>query len=160
MKLPFHTTIYPGNIINGNFESTSETRHSVDPATEEPLYKVPVATKEQLDTAVHHARNAFKSWSKMTHEERSILIVAYADAIEKNRESLENLQTMEQGKPLALANQELSMTLSWLRRFATMEVQDEVIEDTEEKTTYSTFPPLGVCAATVPWNWLILLGLG
>ncbi|GJC89460.1 putative aldehyde dehydrogenase FUS7 [Colletotrichum liriopes] len=160
MAHPFNITLYPGNIINGNFKPTSETRYSVDPATEEPLYQVPVATKEQLDTAVHHARDAFKKWSKTTHEERSTLIIAYADAIEKNRESLEKLQTMEQGKPQGLANQEMSMTLSWLRTFATMKVQDEVIEDTEERTIYSTFPPLGVCAAIVPWNWPILLGLG
>ncbi|GKT52675.1 aldehyde dehydrogenase [Colletotrichum tofieldiae] len=94
MAHPFNITLYPRNIINGKFKPTSETRYSVDPATEEPLYQVPVATKEQLDTAVHHARDAFKKWSKTTHEERSTLIIAYADAIEKNRESLEKLQTM------------------------------------------------------------------
>lgn len=52
------------------------------------------------------------------------------------------------------------MTLQWLRAFATMEVKDEVVEDTDERTIYSTFPPLGVCGAIVPWNWPILLGLG
>ncbi|KAF3805683.1 putative aldehyde dehydrogenase FUS7 [Colletotrichum gloeosporioides] len=151
---------YPGNIINGEFSPTAETRHSIDPATEEPLYEVPVATKQQLDDAVQHARKAFKTWGKTTHEERSKLVLQYADAIEENRESLEKLQTMEQGKPLGLANSEMTMTIAWLRAFATMEVKDEVLEDNDEKTIYSTFPPLGVCGAIVPWNWPMLLGLG
>lgn len=87
-------------------------------------------------------------------------MLAFADAVEANREEVEKLQTMEQGKPLTLAQQEVSMTLTWLRTFAKMEVKDEVIEETDEKMVYSTFPPLGVCGAIVPWNWPILLGLG
>lgn len=67
---------------------------------------------------------------------------------------------MEQGKPVALAKTELSMSLQWLRKFATMELKSELIEDNEERTIYSTFPPLGVCGAIIPWNWPILLGVG
>jgi acyl-CoA reductase-like NAD-dependent aldehyde dehydrogenase len=132
----------------------------VDPATGEALYEVPVARKEDLDEAVKHAREAFKTWSKTTFEERAKLILAFADAIEENREELEKLQTKEQGKPLGLANTEFTMTIQWLRTFATMEVKDEVLDDNEERTIYSTFPPLGVCGAIVPWNWPVLLGVG
>ncbi|KAH6692688.1 aldehyde dehydrogenase-like protein [Plectosphaerella plurivora] len=152
-------TKFPGNIINGQFAPTSVTRHSVDPATEEPLYEVPVADKAQLDDAVKYAREAFKSWKKTTHEERSKLLLAFVDLIEANRVELEKLQTREQGKPLTLAQQELTMTIDWLRAFAKMKIEEEILEDDEEKTIYATFPPLGVCGAIVPWNWPILLGL-
>jgi acyl-CoA reductase-like NAD-dependent aldehyde dehydrogenase len=134
--------VFPGNIINNKLIPTEKTRHSIDPATGEPLYEVPVATKEDLDSAVKYAREAFKTWSKTTFEERAKLLVAFADAIEENREELE------------------TMAIQWLRTFATMEVKDEIIEDTEEKTIYQTFPPLGVCGAIVPWNWPVLLGVG
>lgn len=139
---------------------TPTTRHSIDPATGEPLYEVPVARKEDLDAAVDHARAAFKTWSQTTHEERSALLLKYADAIEANRSDIEKLQTMEQGKPLGLAHTEVEMTLRWLRTFATMQVPEEVLDDNEERTIYSTHPPLGVVGAIVPWNWPILLGLG
>ncbi|KAF2199026.1 aldehyde dehydrogenase-like protein [Delitschia confertaspora ATCC 74209] len=151
---------YPGNIINNKFVPTPSTRHSIDPATAEPLYEVPIARKEDLDVAVKHAREAFKTWSKTTHEERAKLMLAFADAIEENRADLEKLQTMEQGKPIGLANTEVTMALQWLRTFATMEVKDEVLQDDDERTIYQTFPPLGVCGGIVPWNWPILLGLG
>ncbi|KAJ4303914.1 hypothetical protein N0V88_001514 [Collariella sp. IMI 366227] len=153
-------TTYPGNIINNQFVPTPTTRHSIDPATGSPLYPVPVARKEDLDAAVHHARSAFKTWSQTTHSQRANYLTAFADLIEANRASLTKLQTMEQGKPLTLANTEVDMALSWLRAFATMELKDEVLEDTEERTIYSTRVPLGVVGAIVPWNWPILLGLG
>ncbi|KAF2738393.1 aldehyde dehydrogenase-like protein [Polyplosphaeria fusca] len=151
---------YPGNIINNQFVPTAKTRHSIDPATDEPLYEVPVATKEDLDAAVKHARTAFKTWSQTPFEERAKLLLAFADAIEANREDLERLQTMEQGKPLQLAQLEFTMTVQWLRAFATMQIKDEVLEDTEERTIYQTYTPIGVCGGIVPWNWPVLLGVG
>ncbi|KAL2213292.1 aldehyde dehydrogenase-like protein [Sarocladium strictum] len=153
-------TKFPGNIVNGEFRSTATTRHSIDPATAEPLPEVPVADQNQLDLAVGYARDASKTWSQTTHEERAKLILAFADVVEANRAELEKLQTMEQGKPLGLANQEVTMALSWLRTFATMKLEDEVLQDDDDKTIYSTRVPLGVCGAIVPWNWPILLGLG
>lgn len=151
---------FPGNIINNKVVATKETRHSFDPATGEPLYEVPVATKEDLDTAVKHAREAFKTWSKTTFAERASMLNKFADAIEENAEEMAKLQTMEQGKPIGLAQTEVKMSIQWLRTFATMEVKDEVLEETEERTIYQTHIPLGVCGGIVPWNWPILLGLG
>ncbi|KAK4209619.1 aldehyde dehydrogenase [Rhypophila decipiens] len=151
---------YPGNVVNGEFIPTATTRHSIDPATGAPLYEVPVASKQDLDIAVKHARTAFKSWSRISHSERAALLRSFADAIEANQEQLAKLQTMEQGKPVGLANTEITMTLTWLRTFADMQLVDEVLEDTDEKTIYSTRVPLGVVGAVVPWNWPILLGMG
>ncbi|KAB5545553.1 aldehyde dehydrogenase-like protein [Coniochaeta sp. 2T2.1] len=160
MAPKFDITTYNGNIINNEFVPTPTTRHSIDPATGEPLYEVPVARQSDLDSAVAHARAAFKTWSQTTHEERSSLLLAYADVVEANRSDIERLQTMEQGKPIGLANAEVTMALHWLRTFATMQVPEEVLDDNDERTIYSTHPPLGVVGAIVPWNWPILLGLG
>lgn len=121
---------------------------------------MPYATKENVDSAVQHARKAFKSWSRTTFGERARLLLEYADALDANREPLERLLVLEQGKPLGLAKAEFSMTLEWLRAFATMEVRDEVLDDNDERTITQTFPPLGVCCGIVPWNWPVLLGLG
>lgn len=121
---------------------------------------MPVATKEDLDKAVQHARTAFKPWSQTSFSDRAELLLKFADAIEKNRDQLEKLLTMESGKPIGLSHSEIDFTLTWLRAFATMELKDEVLEETDERTIYSTRVPLGVCAAIVPWNWPVLLGLG
>jgi len=88
------------------------------------------------------------------------MLVAYADAIEAEREELEKLLVKESGKPLGLSKTEFDMSLRWLRAFATMEVKDEVLDDNEDRTIIQTFPPLSVCCGIVPWNWPVLLGLG
>jgi len=119
-----------------------------------------VATQADVDNAVNHARAAFKTWSKTTFEERSKLLLAFTDAIEANRDELEKLLVKEQGKPLSLANTELTMSLLWLRTFATMEVKDELIDENDERRIVQTFPPIGVCCGIVPWNWPVLLGVG
>ncbi|KAK8075739.1 hypothetical protein PG997_010402 [Apiospora hydei] len=160
MTSTLDTTNFPGNIINNEFVPSTTTRHSIDPSTGKPLWEVSVATKEDLDNAVKHAREAFTTWSKTTFQQRAEMLLRYTDAIEANREALEKLHTMEQGKPLSLSKTEFDLTLTWLRAFATMEIRDEALEDTAERTIYATFPPLGVCAGIVPWNWPILLGLG
>lgn len=151
---------YPGNIINNKFVPTSESRHSVNPATGKPLYDVPVATSKDVDNAVECAQAAFKSWSSVSFERRAALLIDYADAIARYREPLEKLLVLEQGKPLALAKIEFDMSLKWLRAFATMEVKDELLHDNDEHTIFQTFPPIGVCCGIVPWNWPVLLGLG
>ncbi|UKZ83956.1 hypothetical protein TrVFT333_011771 [Trichoderma virens FT-333] len=151
---------YKGNIINGEFVPTAKTRHSIDPATEQPLFPAPLATREDLDAAVKHASDAFKTWSQTTFEERAKLMLEYADAIEENREELEKLDTMESGKPAIVSKNEFNLTIQWLRTFATMELKDEILDENDERTVYSTHRPLGVCGAIVPWNWPALLGLG
>jgi len=121
---------------------------------------VPVARKEDLDAAVDAACKAFKPWSSTPFSERADLLLEYADAIERHRNDLEQLLTQKQGKPLSLSKSELDMTLTWLRAFATIEIKDKVLQEDVEKIIYSTYPPIGVCAGIVPWNWPILLGLG
>jgi acyl-CoA reductase-like NAD-dependent aldehyde dehydrogenase len=144
MASKFDTEIYPGNIINNQLVPTPETRHSINPATSQPLYEVPIAREQDLDAAVTAARKAFKSWSSTPFSERASLLLKYADTIESHRNDLEQLLTKE----------------TWLRAFATMEIKDEILQEDDEKIIYSTHPPIGVCAGIVPWNWPILLGLG
>ena len=151
---------YLGNVINNQLVPTPTTRHSIDPATGQPLYEVPVARKEDLDAAVDAARKAFRTWSSTPFSERANLLLKYADTIEHHRDELEQLLTSEQGKPLSLSKTEMDFALTWLRAFATMEIKDEILQEDDEKTIYSTHPPIGVCAGIVPWNWPILLGLG
>ncbi|KAF2010920.1 aldehyde dehydrogenase-like protein [Aaosphaeria arxii CBS 175.79] len=160
MAIKLDIATYPGNIINNQFVPTPQTRSSINPATGENLFEVPIARKEDLDVAVAGAKTAFKSWSKTPFSERAKLLLDYADAIEANQQELALLLTMEQGKPLSLSNNEIERSLTWLRAFATMELRDEILQDDAEKTVYSTYPALGVCAGIVPWNWPILLGVG
>jgi acyl-CoA reductase-like NAD-dependent aldehyde dehydrogenase len=90
------------NVINGKLESTARTRHSIDPATEKPGPEVPVSTQDDVERAVSAAQAAFKPWAAVPWEERRKAILAYADALEVEKEPFSQMLTKEQGKPVSI----------------------------------------------------------
>ena len=148
------------NVINNELTSTSKTRHNINPATLEPNPEVPVSTQEDVDNAVSAARKAFKPWSRVPAEERKKKLVAFADGILEYKEKFARLLTLEQGKPLSQAEQEVEAGAAFLKAFSQMELPEEVIEETEEKKVINRYTPLGVCCGIVPWNYPILLACG
>ncbi|KAM5470719.1 hypothetical protein MauCBS54593_003760 [Microsporum audouinii] len=153
-KLDF-TTFH--NIINGELTSTAKTRHNINPATGEPNAEVPVSTAEDVDAAVAAAQEAFKLWSKTSHEEREKALVGFADAIEAHAEQFLNLLIREQGKPRQLAGFEIQTAVASLRVNAKLELKPVVLEETEEKKTIQRFTPLGVAVGIVPWNFPLMI---
>ena len=121
---------------------------------------MPVSTQEDVDKAVSAARNAFKSWSQTPIEERKEKLVAFADAILEYKDKFARLLTLEQGKPLSQADQEVDMATTWLKAFSQMDLPEEVIEEDEEKKIINRYTPLGVCCGIVPWNYPVLLASG
>jgi len=89
------------NVIDGKLESTSQTRHGTDPATDKPGPDVPVSTSAEVDRAMDAARKAFVSWSKVSWADRKKAILAYADALEQESEPFVQQLTAEQGKPVS-----------------------------------------------------------
>jgi acyl-CoA reductase-like NAD-dependent aldehyde dehydrogenase len=90
------------NVINGKLVDTKTHRQGIKPASSEPHVDVPVATEADLDDAVNAAREAFKSWSQTSYEERKAKLLAYADALEAEKEGFVKLLTTEQGKPVRI----------------------------------------------------------
>ena len=61
--------------------------------------------KADIDAAVHAARRAFESgpWSRMTPSERGRLIWKLGDLLEEHGDEFAELETLDNGKPLAVA---------------------------------------------------------
>jgi delta 1-pyrroline-5-carboxylate dehydrogenase len=98
IKLRFDTFY---NIIDGSPVSTTQTRHGINPATKQANPDVPVASQQDLNSAVEAAQRAFKHWSQTTMEERRAALVAYANAYKELTSDFAKLLTMEQGKPVS-----------------------------------------------------------
>lgn len=91
------------NVIDGKLETTEKTRHSINPATGKPNPEVPVASNEDADRALQAAKKAFKSWSQVPYKERQAAVVAFADALDAEKEKFVAMLTQEQGKPVGLS---------------------------------------------------------
>ena len=119
----------------------------------------PIVMQGYLDHAVSAAGDAFKTWSKTSIEECKQVVAKLADALEANAEDSMALLTQEQGKPRGGAEWEVLGSAAWLRAISEQTLEDEVVEDSSERSVVTRFTPLGVVGAIVPWNFPLLLAV-
>ncbi|KAI0151655.1 aldehyde dehydrogenase [Xylariaceae sp. FL1272] len=157
-KIPFDTF---HNVINNELTDTETTRHGICSTTEKPLWDVPVAGKADVDNAVAAAKKAFKSWSKLTFDERAVYLNKLGDGIEANREALTHLIGKEAGKPVQAAAFEVTLAIHKVRGLAELRLgKEERPVDDEKRTAIVRYVPLGVGVGIVPWNFPLVLGIG
>lgn len=144
-------------MINNELTTTAQTRHGLNPSTEESLPEVPLSGSGEVDRAVAAARAAFPPWRSLSWDERGGYLLQLADAIEANADLLRDLIVTETGKALQTASFEITLTIAHLRVTATLRIPTDLIEDTPERTVEVRYKPLGVGAAIIPWNFPLLL---
>jgi acyl-CoA reductase-like NAD-dependent aldehyde dehydrogenase len=69
------------------------------------ITNVPAGDKADVDLAVRAARRAFdeRRWTKISPSERGRILWRIADLIERNLEELAELESIDNGKPYAVA---------------------------------------------------------
>lgn len=144
-------------LIDGQLVDGDSTMSVINPANEEVLAECPRASKAQLDQAVAAAKRAFPAWSAKPMDERHAALVAIADAIQGDLQNLARLLTQEQGKPLADAMGEIFGAAAFFRYFASLDLPEKIIEDSDARKVVSRRRPLGVVGCIVPWNFPIIL---
>jgi acyl-CoA reductase-like NAD-dependent aldehyde dehydrogenase len=144
-------------LIGGNLVSGATTMPVINPATEESITACPRADMAQLNSAVAAAKAAFPAWSKTPHAERQRMLNALADAMAARHAEIAHLLTEEQGKPLPHAMGEVGGAMAIVRYFASQELSDKVLRETDAEKIVQQFSPLGVVAAITPWNFPVIL---
>ena len=147
------------NLINGKMIETGEWCDVVNPATEEVIGQVPKCGKDELDQAVAAARAAFKTWKNTPIEERRAAIMAISNAIKENGEELYRLLTAEQGKPHQQAQQEIFGAAAISAAQSTLELEDVINEDSDQRLSRTRRVPVGVVGGIVPWNFPVMMAI-
>src|SRR5690349_1975071 len=88
--------------IGGEFTAgTGGTLKTVNPATEEVLAEVAVASAADVDRAVAAARTAYDTvWSKLPGSERAKYLFRIARIIQERSRELAVLESIDNGKPI------------------------------------------------------------
>jgi malonate-semialdehyde dehydrogenase (acetylating) / methylmalonate-semialdehyde dehydrogenase len=88
------------NFINGKWvdAKTDDYQSVPNPATGEELAQVPISTRQDVDDAVHTAKEAFKSWSRTPVPKRARILFKYQQLLVENWDELAKLITEENGK--------------------------------------------------------------
>ncbi|KEF54501.1 aldehyde dehydrogenase (NAD+) [Exophiala aquamarina CBS 119918] len=145
------------NVINGEKRSSSRTSHGTNPSTMEQLPEAPIASSQDLDKAVRGSRAAFAEWSEVPVEKRKALVNALAGALEAHSEQFARLLTLEQGKPLSLAQGEIKIGVLRARELCNLDLPETIRLEDERRRAILSYSPLGICALIVPWNFPISL---
>merc|ERR1711979_125069 len=81
---------------------SGKTFPTINPCTEEKICDVQEADKADVDLAVASARKAFEvgsEWRSMDASNRGRLLNKLADLVERDRDYLFSLETLDNGKP-------------------------------------------------------------
>lgn len=146
------------NFVGGQWvEPTDGDRFQVtDPATGDVLAKVPSASGKDISLAIDAAADAFVSWSRLAAPDRRRCLRRVVDIAESRAESLANIITSENGKPLSEARAEVQYGIGFLD-FAADEAcriyGESVPASSVAKRIYVSKQPVGVTAAIAPWNF-------
>jgi succinate-semialdehyde dehydrogenase/glutarate-semialdehyde dehydrogenase len=133
-----------------------KTEDVLNPATEQPLGKLPHASRADLDRALEAAAKGFEVWRKTSAYERGKVIRKAAELFRQRADAIAAILTLEQGKVLGEAKMEVAVTADIIEWYAE-----------EGKRAYGRIvpgrmpglrqmvvrEPIGVVAAFTPWNF-------
>lgn len=129
-----------------------------NPATGELITTVPDAPAEAVDRAVAAARASFesKSWRGMKPSQRERILWDIGDRIEKRRDDLARLITVQNGKTLReAAGGDVAPAADCFRYYAgwVRKIHGSTIPVDGAFLNYTVREPAGVVGAIVPWNF-------
>jgi aldehyde dehydrogenase (NAD+) len=156
-KPNFQTQLF----INNEFVDAADgaTFDVFNPFDNSLLAKVAEAKAADIDRAVAAARKAFPAWAAISPSDRGVLIGKLADAIERDRDNLSLIETLDTGHPIRdTRNLDVMRTVATFRYFAGMPDKNEgtVIPVDTGFLNYVTRVPVGVVGQVVPWNFPLM----
>ena len=148
-------------LIDGSEKNaiSNETMSVTNPSTGNFLTEVPAGSREDVQQAITSAGEAFETWSHTPPEERGRLLNQLADRIREEQERLARIETLENGKPLSEARDQVRRCARHFEYYGGLadKIQGESIPLTEDYVDYTIREPLGITAHIVPWNVPIYL---
>jgi len=152
-------------VIGGERVGAADGRvfETIDPATGEAICEVAFAGPEDVGRAAAAARAALDGpLRKVSPSKRAGLMYGLAELIKANGEQLAELESLDNGKPLAAAKGDVAASISHLRYYAgwPTKIEGETIPVSARNVLcYTVREPVGVCAQIVPWNYPLLMAI-
>jgi len=145
------------NWIDGRPQAPSEDRHLdvFEPATGKVFAQCPASTATDVEIAVQAASRASAGWANTRPEDRARCLMRLADLIEAELDALAELESRDNGKPVALARElDIPRAVSNLRFFAAAVTQwpSEAHLTSNETLNFTLRQPIGVVGCISPWN--------
>jgi len=156
--MPYTDYLKEANFIAGKWVSadSKETIDVINPSSGEKVGTVPKCGGAETQRAIDAAAAAFPAYAAMDLLARVTLLWKLHDALVDNQQSLAELLTIEQGKPLAESNGEIAISAAYIRWFAEeiRRSKGEIIPaPANGRRIMTTKHPVGVVGMITPWNF-------
>ena len=149
--------------INGHWVDalSAAQREILNPYDASVIATVAEGGREDTRAAIAAARHAFDKggWPQTPASERGRLLFKLADLIERDREEMARLESLDTGKTVEESRWDMDDIAGIFRYFAGLADKDggEVIASPNPNTTSTLVrEPVGVCGQISPWNYPLL----
>src|SRR5919202_2113246 len=151
------------NFINGEWveSASTKTADNINPAnTDDVIGTIKQATREEARRAVEAASEAFRSWRSTPAPQRGRIVAQFARLLEKEKESVAQLLTREEGKTVSESRGELQRSIN-VADFCAGEARrmtgETIPSELPLNFAYTLKQPLGVVACVTPWNFPVAI---
>ena len=157
MTAPTTLQSYEKLFIDGEWAPPASGRaiESIDPSTGEVWTEVAEADETDVDRAVRAARAALEGeWWRWSPTRRGAALYRLGELVRERADTLAELETRDNGKPLRDTREEILRAADWLTYYAGAadKVLGSQIPFRPDAHAYTRREPVGVVAAITPWN--------
>ena len=134
----------------------ADTFETTDPSVATPIAPVARGGAADVDAAVSAARAAFeREWRGTTPRERAAVVREWTATLRDHAEELALLESLDTGKPLAAARDEVHDTLEYLEYYVSVARAHEGshLPQGSDNHVYIRNEPHGVAGQILPWNY-------
>lgn len=128
---------------------------SINPATGETLREFAALDSGEIEEKLTKAGRAFEIHRRLSFAQRAEQLIAAAELLEQEQERLARIMTLEMGKLLRAAGDEITKCVRGCRFYA--EKAEEFLTEqdvrTEATRSYIRYEPIGPILAIMPWNF-------
>ena len=128
---------------------------SINPTTGETLKEFPALDSQHIEEKLAKSVHAFEQHRRTSFAQRRTLMITVADLLERENEQLARIMTLEMGKLLRAAAEEITKCAKGCRFYAENAerfLTDQVIQ-TDAARSYVRYEPIGATLAIMPWNF-------
>ncbi|MGB7324788.1 MAG: aldehyde dehydrogenase family protein [Rubripirellula sp.] len=143
--------------------ASGATVATIDPGSGNKIAEIHDLDAAEVDRAVDIANEAFPAWAALPVDQRSKILLQLADAVEKHKAIIGQIEALDAGKIEAQAQGDVQNFVDTLRYFVGLSQQvnprTQLESPGHEAWTYKQ--PWGACAFIFPWNFpFLLIGWG
>ncbi len=128
---------------------------TVNPTTGKLIKQFKPTTASEVERRLSRAQKAFQSWSKLTVAARIKYVQRLSEYLEKEKQVLGRLVTLEMGRVYADSVAEISKSASVCKYY--IQNGEKFLQEqhvpTEAAKSYIEYAPLGIILGIMPWNF-------